>query len=237
MGADGQVQIVGGGANEPYITQIDPTFLAQRTSLKPLEFNPTGGLLGGHHSICVNFSNTAAKPAAASDVFSLRWSDTTWLFVLLKLTLTVSTTTTYTASLIQDAALYKATGFTVAASAGTQVTAVLGSNQRMRMTMSPTKITTSGSGLLWISSGDLLTAGTRVIDSYPLGYMSWLNPITTVNAPSRYDLFDCSGNGHKHPIVLAANEGLVVQTPIGNAQAAGVSKWAFTMDWAEVTSF
>ena len=62
------------------------------------------------------------------------------------------------------------------------------------------------------------------------------NAITTPDVPFTGELFSAGAAG-KHPLVLAANEGLVVQTPIGNGQAAGVSKWAFTMEWAEVAAY
>ena len=102
--------------------------------------------------------------------------------------------------------------------------------------MASSGIATGGTGLAWISSGDLLTVGTRTLDTYPVGYGAWLNAITTINAPSALTLFDSSGP-YDHPVVLGLNEGIVLQTPIGNAQAAGVSKFTVIMDWAEVPSF
>jgi hypothetical protein len=235
MSVDAAVQQAGWGPNDAFLQQIDPTFYAGRVSLKPLEYQAAGGVQGGHYRLATSYSSTAAKPAAGSDIFSLRWADPTKLFVLKRFLLYVATTTTYTASAVQDAALYKATGFTAAASSGTAVSiAVGGKLQSSRMAISG--IATGGTGLAWISSGDLLTVGTRTLDTYPVGYGAWLNAITTINAPSALTLFDSSGP-YDHPVVLGLNEGLVLQTPIGNGQAAGVSKFTVIMDWAEVPSF
>jgi hypothetical protein len=236
MSEDYKMLQVGTGPNDMTGAQIDQTFSAGRFSVRPTEYNGlVGGVQGGHFAICTNFSNTAAKAAGGSDIFSLRWADPTKMFVLKRFNLSVATTTTYTASIIQDAALYKASGFSVAASGGTAVSAVVGAKMQASR-MAASGVMAGGTGLAWISSGDALTAGTRTLDTYPLGYMTWLNPITTVNAPTTQDLFSTS-SVYAHPLILGLNEGIVLQTPIGNGQAAGVSKWTIVMEWIETAVF
>jgi hypothetical protein len=220
--------------------QVDQSHAAARISVRPTEHIQIGGSIGGHYVMAFGYSNTAAKPAAASDVVSLRWADSRMLFQLMYLKVWVVCTTTYTATMCQDLALYKVINFSVAASGGTQITPSGGSAQRMRMNnMNPTLIGTGvlgAGGLLWVSSGDLLTTGTRVLDTQPCGYVAWQNPITTPNSPIFLELFE-TRDVKQHPITLAANEGLVIQTPIGNAQVAGVSKFTFIMGYAELPAF
>lgn len=228
---------MGFGPNDRTPEQVDDLYNAGRLSIRPLDhrLDLLAGTAGGHYILTAIYSNTAAKPAAGSDVLSLRWSDTKLLFVLNKLTLSLTVTTAYTASLAQDATLYKASGFSVAASAGTNISAVIG--QRLRNNnMNPTSLIAGGNGQLWVSSGDALTVGTRTLDTYPMGYISWINAITTPTIVGPLVLFDATLPG-KHPIILGPSEGIVVQTPIGNAQVAGVSKWAFTLEYSELAQY
>lgn len=227
------MQLTGQGANDSVIAQVDLTFLSGRTNLRPLEYI-VNGITGGHYQLVALYSNTAAKPAAASDVLSLRWTDSRLFLVLKRLTIFSICTTGYTAAGAQDFSLYKATGFSVAASGGTQVIPVAATGQAVRSTMKKSGLDGS-SGVLWVSSGDTLTAGTRTLDTQASGYVQFANP-ATVGSAQQSDLFNLRDFG-EHPMVLTANEGLVIQTPIGNAQAAGVSKYGFQVEWAEVAAY
>ena len=236
MGADAEVKIAGTGPNADEYQQVDPSHLAARVSTRPYEHAPLGGPVGGHYRMTFGYSNTAAKPAAASDIVSMRWVDSRLLFTLKSLFAWVTTTTTYTATLNQDMAFYRAMAFSVAASAGTQIIPIAGGGQRMRVSGMNPSLLGLGGGALWVSSGDLLTTGTRTLDTQPMGYGAWRNPITTPDIPVFINLFDQDHN-NDHPLIFGPGEGFVVQTPIGNAQAAGVSKFQFVMEWAEVAAF
>lgn len=226
--------LYGVGPNANIEAQVDSSFQCLRTTIKPDEFQ-IPGTQGGHYTMTFGYSNTAAKPAAASDVVSMRWSEPNLLFVLKRLSAWAVTTTTYTATLNQDFAAFRATGFSVAASAGTQIVPIGGGQQKNRTNqMSPS--TLGNSAVLWVSSGDTLTAGTRTLDTQPFGYIAWLNPITTPNAPTFGVLYEERNTG-QYPLICGVNEGIVIQTPIGNGQAAGVSKYTFVMEWAEVPVF
>lgn len=225
-----KLTLIGTGQQDNIEGQVDPTHSALRASIRPQEHFFLG-TQGGHYSMVATWSNTAAKPAAASDVFSLRWTDRALNFALLSMRIAVVTTTTYTATLNQDLALYIARGFSVAPSGGTQVVPT-SKAQAMRSSNMAQSGLSGSSGVAWVSSGDVLTTGTRVLDTQPIGYLAYQNPITTPNVPFLGTLWDIHETG-KHPLYLTANEGLVIQTPIGNAQAAGISKYAVIMDWLE----
>lgn len=223
---------VGVGSNSDVGSQVDRTHQASRVSQRPLEHS-FNGQIGAHLALTCSYSNTPAKPAAGSDVLSLRWTDSKILFALYRLSVWVATTTPYTASAAQDLTLSRAVGFSVSPSAGTLIVPDLGGMQKLRTsTMSGTLLGGTGP-VLQVSSGDLLTIGTRVLDRFPLGYMAYLNAITPVNPPSNGVLFDWRNFGNQ-PLILTVNEGLVIQTPIGNAQAAGVSKYTFCLEYAEL---
>ena len=234
MSEDAQVQLVGFGANDSFEAQVDPSSFALRASLRPLEYQVVGGTQGGHYRAAFSYSNTAAKPAAGSPVFSIRWSDPVRLFALKRLQLWLACTTAYTAAGAQDAALWKVTGFSSADTGGTALSAVAGGQQRLYVgKMAATGLGSSAIGQ--ISSGDTLSAGTRTPETYPLGYAAWVNPAAAGAVVGPFTLFDTLAADH--PLICGVNEGFIVTTPIGNAQAAGVSKWSIWMDWAEIPSF
>ncbi len=168
------VEIVGYGVNDGILQQVDPTHDAARLSIRPLE-HVIAGMIGGHYAMVATYSNTAAKPAAGSDVFSMRWTDSRFYFVLLRLTAFNLVTTAYTAAGAQDLSLYVARDFSVSPSAGTQVIPLAGGQVVRSGNMKKTGLDGS-SGVLWVSSGDLLTTGTRTLDTQPIGYFQYANP-------------------------------------------------------------
>jgi hypothetical protein len=236
MSEDYKMMQVGTGPNDMQGSQVDQTHAAARVSVRPLEHQGlVGGIQGGHFRASFSYSNTAAKPTAASPIFSLQNTDPVKLVLIKRVRAYIACTTAYTAAGAQDVALYHATGFTGADSGGTALAASTGAQQRLRVgNMASTILGTTLKGQ--ISSGDTLTAGTRAVDSYPLGYAAWVNPAAAGAVAGPFDLFDAD-RLDDHPLVVALNEGIVITTPIGNGQAAGVSKWAITVDWAEVASY
>ena len=231
MAADAQIQFVGNGPNGDSIAQIDPTFGAQRTSLRPIEYAPLNGVLGGHFRGAFSYSNTAAKPTTNSPIFSLRNTDPQKLVLIKRVQLWIACTTAYTAAGAQDAALYKASNWSTSDSAGTALAVAVGA--RLRTSMAPSILGNTMLGQ--ISSGDTLTAGTRTLDTYPLGYAAWVNPAAAGAVVGPFTMFDKEAGDH--PIICAMNEGIVLATPLGNAQAAGVSKFAVVVDWAEAVFY
>jgi len=230
--SDAQIQIVGKGANINNFLDVDPSFLATRTSLRPLEYAPLGGVQGGHFRAAFSYSNTAAKPAAASPIFSLRNTDPTKLLIIKRVILWLACTTAYTTAGAQDAALWIARNFSGSDSGGTALSVAAGARLRTSL-MAPSNL---GNTILGqISSGDTLTAGTRTLDTYPVGYAAWVNPAAAGAVAGPFYLFDKEAGDH--PIILSSNEGVVLSTPLGNAQAAGVSKWSVFVDWLESSVF
>jgi hypothetical protein len=115
------VILKGTGSNSGVEAQVDPSHMASRVNLRPLE-HVAAGVMGGHYMMVATYSSTAAKPAAGSDIFSLRWTDSRFYFVLKRLAMMKVDTTAYTAAGGQDFAAFVARRFIVSPSAGTQVT-------------------------------------------------------------------------------------------------------------------
>lgn len=222
------VSIKGAGWQENIEAQVDPTHNALRVNLRPTE-HAQAGTIGGHFNAVFSFSNTAAGPAANSDLLSLRWTDSKMLFVLKKVVFNLAVTTAFTTAQAVDAALYKATAFTASPSGGTALAPASVAQRSRSANMAGSLIGNTGIGQ--ISSGAALTAGTRTLDTYPSGYAA-IAATATVGAAGQATIFDVRDFG-VHPIVLGANEGIVIQNTIANG-AAGVAKYSFTMSWAEV---
>lgn len=103
-------------------------------------------------------------------------------------------------------------------------------------TTSAAKLATSMGGssaaVQWATTG-ALTAGTRTLNTYPLEAENVSAPTTaytpfTTN-PLRADLLD--KNGGDHPVLLAQNEGLVLQATV---PGTGLWSWAARIVWDEV---
>ena len=231
MTASAEVQLVGSNTNGDTVMQVDPTFQAGRFSLRPVDYAPLNGVLGGHFRAAFSYSNTAAKPAAGSQVFSLRNTDPQKIVMFKRVILWVSCTTAYTAAGAQDMSLSCARNSSSSPSGGTALSIAAGGYLRKTMAASILGNTLVGQ----ISSGDTLTAGTQTVDTYPLGYAAWVNPAAAGAVVGPFYLLDQQAGDH--PAICAMNEGIVLATPLGNAQAAGVSKFTVVVDWAEVISY
>ena len=200
MSEDAQIQLLGNGPNDSTPMQVDQTHQAIRASVRPMEHQGlVGGVQGGHFRAAFSYSNTAAKPAGGSSILSLQNTDPVKLVLIKRVRAFIACTTAYTAAGAQDVALYHATGFTGADSAGTALATSAGAQQRLRVAnMASSILGTTLKG--WVSSGDTLTAGTRTPDTYPLGYAAWVNPAAAGAVAGPFDLFDAD-RLDDHPLV------------------------------------
>lgn len=213
---------------------IDPTFAALHANLKPYEFkDASGNSIGGHYSMAMAYSNLAAKGVATGTIFSLRWNDSKFLMVLLRLVMRKIDTIAYTAAAAQDFSASKVTSYSTPASGGTNI-GLGGTGQKARGASMNSSLLLS-TGTVQLSSGDVLTAGVNTLDAQPFGWALFFNG-AVLGLPQEQIMYENRDNG-KHPMIFAQQEGFVIQSPIGNAQAAGVSKYAIIMDWLEVPAF
>jgi hypothetical protein len=230
------VVIKGFGPNSSVEAQVDPTHSATRFNLRPLE-HVTATVIGGHYFLSAVFSSTAAALLANSDIFSMRWADTSRKHILKSATIWVATTTVFTNAQLLDYGIFRASTFTTNPSSGTDLSVSLGSGNRAR-TIGMTPSALASSGALQISSGGPLTPGTRTLDTQPFGTCAPLlqsaaaaNAIQLV-APGHGVLYQLRNFG-MHPLAFETTEGFVIQNLTAHG-AAGVVKHGISLEWAEV---
>src|SRR5258706_11240547 len=74
------VQIVGTGVNDNVEQQVEATFQAARTTLRPLDY-VIGGIIGGHYSASFPTGSVTGR-TAADVIFGWRWASPTKLCVI-----------------------------------------------------------------------------------------------------------------------------------------------------------
>lgn len=210
---------------------VDPTQQASRVSIRPLEWQGGGNILG-HYQMTAISGTIAASLAAASQLFCVRWADTTKLMVLLRLTVSLGVMTaaqTLANALDLEAVLARA--YSANATGGAQITPSNQSQKARSSTMGPSIFASLGEIRMITTAA--LGAGTQTLDTAGFGYGMY--PGNALGVAANVDLYRWMSHG-QHPIVLGLNEGFVVRTPTGFG-AAATFKAGITMEWAEVPSF
>jgi hypothetical protein len=223
----------------PTVTQeVDPTSHAARVSLRPLEHDYGGRLLGHYRLAARSGVLTGTGIVAGAPLFSFRWTDATALAILTRLEARYVPTAAFTAAqeLGLDAIL--ASAWSAADSSGTAV--LPGTGGRMRRSGMGTSLV----GDVRIAGTTLLTAGTRTLDAQPIAVGGGL--VNDVNDAAETEYVNPSGPygfvleanpaRGEHPIVLAANEGLIVRNTVV-FPAAGTATLLVSLAWAEVAAY
>ncbi len=216
------IQIQGNGG---VVADVGGTgFRALKVQSMPIEY---GSL--GHYRKALLSGTMAAGLAGAAAIWSLRWTDSTRVAVVQRVSLDgFGVATGFTAG-FWDFRLMFARSFTAADSGGTTGT-LSGSNGKTRTSMGTTLM-----AAIQMSTTAILTVGTRTLDTDAIGIMSGsigtggTAQILAVPAP----LLDAAHGTH-HPVVLAANEGLVIQATV---PATGTWQAGVSCVWAEVASY
>lgn len=218
QGNGGTVQEVGG-----------TTFRGAHTHIKPLEY---GAL--GHYRLSVRIAATAVQ-AANSRIFELRNTATT-LIIPTRLTLRAIQ---IAAGTLQENSLdvYKLTGFTVSSTTNT-VTPTSSVKRTAGMAVFPGGAAVRHLTLAGNAAG--MTGFTSTKDANALAtfpYMVTAGVATATFTPppwGPYDVFD-DVNG-THPLVLAQNEGILVESRVLNVTSFGMG-WYLDFSWAEVAAY
>ena len=217
--------IIQSGASSANLMSVDQTFGAAHVTLRPPQQT------GTYQVTAISGALTAV--GAGTPVFSMRWAPGTSALCLINSVSVSSTiTTAYGAAQEMEYGLYVGRSFTASDSGGTAVS-LSGSNQKLRTSMS-TSLFASG-GDVRVSSTAALTAGTRTLDSQPMGANSfWATTLGSIYQNVNIPLFDRQPG--EYPIVLANNEGIVVNNIVAMG-ATGVVKLLVTVNWTEVDTY
>ena len=205
-----------GGTNE---LKIDADHGALRASLQPENFL-------GHYQVGAT-SGLITVLAANAPVFSFR-NLAANLIIVKRISIGFSTTTAFTTAQALAWDLLFARSFTVSDSAGTAIV-VTGNQNKVRTSfVAPTSID------MRISATAALTAGTRTLDTVA---MAVGNGGVTAVVGSVVPIFDIwRHDASDHPLVLAQNEGLVIQNKIVMG-VAGVGNLHVNVEFGEVAAY
>jgi hypothetical protein len=200
------------------VAEVDSTFQAVRASLRPeqsINWNSLAGVSG-------NLTGVAAN----GPVFSFRNIGSS-LMLFHRVLVSFTTTTAFTTAQAVQYNLIKATGFTASDSSGTSL---FTSGQNKHRTSMANPATAPD---IRISSTGVLTAGTRTLETQPIGAANAWSGGAGSTLPQTQLLSHDAGD---YPFVLAQNEGLIITNAVAMG-AAGVGTLIVNIEWSEANSY
>jgi hypothetical protein len=222
------IRLAGTGIYEATEAQVDPTHRALRTSLRPGEV----GVLGSYQQAFTS-GLMAAGLAAGSPIFAYQWSAQGSIALIRRVRLTAATDATAFAqgSVIFD--LIRATGYTVADTAGASISLAGKSGAKStRFQASQIQLAAVTTGNIVVAGTATLTAGTRTLDSNPMAVLvgSVGAVPATIAIPQNGYLIDPT-EAARQPLELWKNEGFVVRATV---PITGTWKFGIEVDWDEI---
>lgn len=201
--------------------EVEPGHRAMRAVLRPTD---VGSL--GQYGVSGVSGLMAAGLAANSLIWSMRYTGANVALIKSLILQAIVNTTAFAAGngLFQA---FIARGFTASDTGGNAV-AVAG-NGRARTSQG-----NSGVGDMRIASTAALGAGTRTLDSTPVGSVFVPIPATAVISLVARNTALIRRLPGEWPIVLAQNEGLIIQATV---PAAGTWNFSVDAEWEEVSTF
>lgn len=171
-----------------------------------------------------------ASQGANSCLFELRNAHTTNRVIIHEVGIAWFQTANQTAAIENSLDLYKVTGFTVLDTTNT----VTLTSSKMRTPQNATSVTLRGVTVAGAAAG--MTGGTKTKDSAPLRQVPlWLlASIPTGGAvPSASTLYQPPAAYGERPLILAPDEGIVIENRVELGAASGASAY-FSVAWSEL---
>lgn len=171
----------------------------------------------------------AAGLAANAEIFQFRWTDATRLCAVRRVTLDGlgGSATAFTAG-FGKIDLVPARSWSADGSGGTPGT-ITGNNGKLRSTMGTTLL-----GVTRIASTAALGAGTKTLDTDPIGQFTFTVGVAVSAQYAGQLVLLGEDIGPEHPLLLAVNEGFVLRATL---PATGTWQFGVTVAWAEVGTF
>ncbi len=240
-----QTKVIGGGSIQPGVElAVDPTFLAGRVAMRPLEYTAVGEVLG--HYSAVQVSGTTITLAAADVVASIRWTDTSHYFVLtrIKVGWACNTITTTTTTMDLSATVLRSFITDYAGNNTRLSLATITNTNKMRASMGTSLMGVLGPQICTTAG---MTGSAAVADAAPFALTVWPWLVesnvtgTTLagavgNAGLPDELYNWRNFG-QHPLVLSALEGIKLALVTAGPQTTGGVKYYVEWSWAEVKLF
>lgn len=210
------------GINSGVTPEVEGTH-ALRLVSRPMDWGALGSFSFGSVS-----GTMAAGLAAASPIFSLRYGAAN-LALIRRILFTMANAGTGFATGICSFTLFTARSFTVSDTGGTSVTPAATPDLALRSTMAASGVTN-----IRTSTTATLTAGTRTLDAKPIARIDTIVPATAsiIIVPADTPLLD--ERAGEYPLVLAQNEGFVIQATV---PATGTWGFSVTVVWDELAAF
>lgn len=210
--------------NSGVVAEVSGTgFRALRSETRPLD----PGALGAYRKSLLS-GTMAAGLAANAEVFQFWWSDATRLCAVQRVFLDglSGSATAFTAG-FGKIDMVPARSWTADGSGGT-AGVISGNNGKLRTSFGATLL-----GSVRISSTAALTAGTKTLDTNPIGQFS-MTFGTAVSAQYAGQTIMFEAWDNMHPLILGANEGFVLRATV---PATGTWQFGVTVHWTEVTEY
>lgn len=172
-----------------------------------------------------------AALTAASPIWSFRWGSAALFALVKRITLSAGNDTVAFAAGLVLFNLFSVRSFVASDSGGTSLTPAAGKN-KLRTSMADSLLTDCR-----IATTGALTAGTRAIDGDPIATVGCGVPATigAPMVPPGTILFEARPG--EYPLVLAQNEGLVLQSGGVAIAATGTWKFGVTIEWSEKATY
>ena len=200
---------------------------------------PAFGALGAYSKALTTGAMTATQ-AGNAVIWAMRWADATRLCLVERIKVAAIVVSAVTAATEYDLQLFLSRGFTVSPTTNIGTTGTFSGGNAKRRTSMGTSIL-NGSGGMWIlgTATAGLTGQTLGNDTDPLatmfgGCVATAPAGAQFYAPNPTNLWDAQVQGH--PIVLAQNEGLAIQAPLGGP-ATGTFRVHVSVDWMEIAAY
>jgi hypothetical protein len=215
------IQIQGNGGA---IAEVDGTsFRAMRMVKRPMDY----GALGSY-AVSARTGVMAAGLAANAEIFQLRWTDATRLCVITSVHCSGGGSIVAFAAGVTVMEVVAARSWITVGTGGTAITLTT-NNQKLRSAMGTSLVND-----MRVASTGILGLGTKTLDAQPLG--SIVSSVTaTAGAPlwQPAHLYEINENDG-HPIILAANEGIVVRATV---PATGTWTASIDVTWMEMAAY
>lgn len=208
--------------------QVDDTFKTLRVSLFPRDFQKSPHF-GGHHKMSIR-TGLVTGVAAAGAIFSIRWTNAQFAFLLHKLTVSANISTVFAAAQELSVDMVRLINYSAADTGGTAI------DPLNKVTIKDTHMAASQIQSMRVATVGALTNGTATVDStVGSAFTEEAFPISTVTlgASAKVDLFDIYAAGYQYPLVLNAAEGFRVRI-LQAMGAGGVVVFHFNMEWVEL---
>jgi hypothetical protein len=226
--------IIQSGAVPTSLLTVDPTFAAIRTSDHPPE-------IVGSYQIGLT-TGSIGTVGANSTIVSWRWvpTNTSLLCMIRRVEVGVVITSAVTTAQYMTVAMTRASSWSIADTVGTggttvSMTANNNKSNSLRTSMVASSLT---SGSILVAGTAVNTAGTRTLDSYPLGYVTG-NTTSTVGATVIPMTPIFQHQPGDYPLIMSSSssstaEGFVINNI--NALASGNAQFIINVEWMELNA-